>query len=66
MLGRSGGGGYMSCHTRFVQYSKGQVSTSATNSEFGSTRDLETVNRGVSREVFETFPALPGVLTIDF
>ena len=35
--------------------SKGQVSTTATNSEFGSTRDLETVKGGVNREVFEIF-----------
>ena len=41
--------------TRFVQYSKGQVSTTATNSEFGSTRDLETVKERVNREVFEIF-----------
>ena len=39
-----------------LEWPKGQVSTTATNSEFGSTRDLETVNRGVNREVFEIFP----------
>lgn len=35
---------------------KGLVSTTPTDSEFRSTRDLETVNSGVNREVFEIFP----------
>ena len=35
---------------------KGIVSTTPTGSEFRSTRDLETVNSGVNREVFEIFP----------
>ena len=40
-----------------IVYSKGQVSTTATNSEFRSTKDLETVKRGVNLncKVFKIF-----------
>ena len=46
-------------------HSKGQVSTTATNSEFGSTRDWDSRQKGETRGL-QNHPTLPGVSTIDF